>query len=102
MNQLSGLPAAVAVVPLLMGVAVIALGVLRAPRRRSGAAALAASIGLGLEFFLAAGLLRLASLDDFSALGVVAAVIVVRKVLSTGIRYGLRAAGQSDVRALRA
>lgn len=102
MSGLSQLPAALAVVPLLMGVAVIAYGVLRAPLRRTGAATLGAGLALGLEFLLAAGLLRLASLDDFAALGIVAAVIVLRSLIGTGVRIGLRALGQSGTRRLRA
>ncbi len=95
--------ATLAVVPLLMGVAVIALGLLRGPAAaRAGPAELAASLSLGLEFFLAAGLLRLPSLDSFHALGVVAAVVLLRKVISTSVRFTLRALGAARIRGLRA
>ena len=86
--------AALAVVPLLMGLLVIAVGVLRVPAAgRAGPAELAASLSLGLEFLLAGGLLRLASLDTFGALAVVAAVVLLRRLIGLGIAFGLRALG---------
>ncbi len=85
-----------------MGISVIALGLLRVPARRTGAAHLAASASLALEFFLPAGLLRLSSIGDFAALGIVAAIIFVRKLIAAGIRYALGALGQTGLRSLRA
>ncbi len=95
--------AALAVIPLLMGLVVIAVGVLRVPAaERAGVAELAASLSLGLEFLLAGGLLRLSSLDTFGALAVVAAVVLLRKLIGRGIGYGLRALGVARIRAIRA
>ncbi len=92
-----------AAVPFAMAVAVIAMGLLRLPGARHAAPAeLAASVSLAVDFFLAYGLLRLSALDDFGALGVVAAVVLVRKVINTGIGFALRALGvrrASDLRA---
>lgn len=102
MNRLFDLPATLAVVPVLMGVTVIAVGVLRSPAGRVGIAGLVASLGLGLEFFLAAGLLRLSSIEDFSGLGTVAAVVVMRRVISIGIRSGLRAVRAAGIQRIRA
>ena len=103
MSALSELPAALAVVPLCMGILVIAIGLLRVPASgRAGPAELAASLSLGLEFFLAGGLLRLSSIDDFAGLAVVAAIVLLRKLIGTGVRFALRALGAGGVRLLRA
>lgn len=89
--------------PLFMAVLVIAVGLLRVPAaRRTGPAELAASITLGLDFLLAAGLLRLSSIDDFTGLAGVAAIVLVRKLIGTGLLYGLRALGAATARLLRA
>jgi uncharacterized membrane protein len=50
-------------------------------------------IGIGLEFFLAAGLIRLASVDTFAMLGIVAAIIAVRRTVVLGLGYAARATG---------
>jgi uncharacterized membrane protein len=52
---------------------------------------LATYLGIGLEFFLAAGLIRLASVDTFQMLGLTAAIIVVRRTIVLGLGYAARA-----------
>lgn len=54
----------------------------RAPR------VLATVLPLTLEFLLAGGLLRLAAHPGLPALGVAAFVIVIRRVIGAGLRYG--------------
>jgi uncharacterized membrane protein len=94
---------AVAAVPFAIAVLVITIGLLRVvPSGRSGAAELQASIALGLEFLLAAGLIRLAALDSFQSLGMVAAIIVLRLVIGAGLRFAVRALGPADPSRLRA
>jgi hypothetical protein len=39
------------------------------------------------------GLIRLASAQDFETLAVIATIIVARRVIGLGVRYGARAAG---------
>jgi Protein of unknown function (DUF1622) len=53
---------------------------------------LATYLGVGLEFLLAAGLIRLASADTFPMLGLAAAIIVVRRTIVLGLGYATRAA----------
>jgi hypothetical protein len=48
-------------------------------------------LGIGLEFFLAAGLIRLASADTFAMLALAAAIIAVRRGIVLGLRYAARA-----------
>jgi hypothetical protein len=92
-----------AAVPFAMAVAVIAIGLLRlAPAGAAAPAQLAASLALGLEFLLAAGLLRLSAIDDFAALAAVGAIVLLRRVISTGIGFALRALGATRFRRLRA
>jgi uncharacterized membrane protein len=82
-----------AAVPLAIGAAIIILGALFSPfEGRRVASVLADHITLGLEFLLAAGLIRLASVQSFEMLGVVAAIIVTRRVIVIGLRLGVRAA----------
>ena len=50
-----------------------------------------AGLPLLLEFLLAAGLLRLAVLNTWAAIATVAAIVVVRKVSTLGIRVAVRA-----------
>lgn len=82
----------IAAVPVAMGVLAIMVGVVRAARfpRRAGPE-FAAGIGLGLEFLLAAGLLRLAATDDLRTLAMVASIVVLRRLAGTGIKIGARA-----------
>jgi uncharacterized membrane protein len=54
---------------------------------------LATYMGIGLEFFLAAGLIRLASVDTFAMLGIIGAIIAVRRTIVLGLGYAARAAG---------
>jgi uncharacterized membrane protein len=85
---------ALATLPFAVAGFLIVFGVLRSllAGARAGAALLP-YLTLGLEFFLAAGLIRLAGAQDFATLGVVAAIIAARRLISFGIRYGARAAG---------
>lgn len=86
----------VSAVAFAIAVLVITVGLARVvPSGPRGPGELAASLALGLEFFLAAGLLRLAAIDSFEALGAVAAIVLVRKVISRGIGLSLRAIGTS-------
>lgn len=80
-------------VPALIAATVIAAGVLHAAAGRPHAAAgrFAVALALALEFLLAAGLLRLSTLD-LPALGIVAAVIVVRQILARGVQSARSAA----------
>jgi uncharacterized membrane protein len=54
---------------------------------------LATYLGIGLEFFLAAGLVRLTSVDTFQMLGLAAAIIVARRTIVLGLSYAARATG---------
>ena len=54
---------------------------------------LATYLGIGLEFLLAAGLVRLASVDTFKMLGLTAAIILVRRTIVLGLGYAARASG---------
>lgn len=93
----------VAAVPFAIAVLVIVVGVVRVlSSGRAGPSELAAAVALGLEFLLAAGLVRLAAIDDFAALGMVALVIVVRKVVGVGIRSAVRALGSGPPGEIRA
>jgi hypothetical protein len=53
----------------------------------------ATQLGIGLEFLLAAGLIRLAAVDTFAMLGITAAIIAVRRAIVLGLGYAARAAG---------
>ncbi|MGZ5313534.1 MAG: DUF1622 domain-containing protein [Solirubrobacterales bacterium] len=89
----SDLTSAAAAVPLAIAAAIIVLGALLSPLAgRHLASELADHITLGLEFLLAAGLIRLASVQSFEMLGLVAAIIAARRVIVLGIRFGARAA----------
>jgi uncharacterized membrane protein len=84
----------VAAVPLAIGAAIIILGACLAIfSGRHAGSAFANHITLGLEFLLAAGLLRLASADQLEMLGLVAAIIVARRIIVIGVRFGVRATG---------
>ena len=84
------LPSAVVAWPALLvtaaAVVVVAVGVISAPASGSPGKAFARGAGLALEFLLAAGLIRLASLDSLLSLASVAAIIAVRQVIGRGIR----------------
>jgi uncharacterized membrane protein len=89
----SELTSTAAAVPLAIAAAIIVLGALLSPLAgRHTASQLADHITLGLEFLLAAGLIRLASVQSFEMLGIVAAIIVTRRVILIGLRLGARAA----------
>jgi uncharacterized membrane protein len=81
-----------AAVPFAIGAAIIVVGaVLALFSGRHAGLAFANHLTLGLEFLLAAGLLRLASADQLEMLGLVAAVIVTRRIIVVGLRYSTRA-----------
>jgi hypothetical protein len=54
---------------------------------------MATYMGIGLEFLLAAGLIRLASVETFEMLGLAAAIIIVRRTIVLGLGYAARATG---------
>jgi hypothetical protein len=54
---------------------------------------LATYLGIGIEFLLAAGLIRLASVETFAMLGLAAAIIAVRRAIVLGLGYAARATG---------
>ena len=94
---------AAAAVPFGMAVVVVIVGLVRAPAaRRAAPAELVASLGLALEFLLAAGLLRLAVVETFLQLAAVAAIVALRRVLTLGLRYGLRGLDADRFTRLRA
>ena len=68
-----------------------ALGSSRAGRHAG--VLLATYLGIGLEFFLAAGLVRLASADTFAMLALAAGIIAVRRTIALGLRVAARATG---------
>lgn len=83
---------AAAAVPTAMALAVVVVGLGRAlvaPRHAAGT--LADALALALELFLAAGLIRLAALQDLSSLGIAAFIVLLRRVMSFGVRYAVRA-----------
>jgi len=91
-DEVDALARALASIPVAGAVLVLTAGLLRAVAAGRGAPAqITASVGLGLEFLLAAGLLRLSAVDDLEALGAVASIIVLRKVITAGLRFGARA-----------
>jgi uncharacterized membrane protein len=78
-------------IPYAIGALIIVLGILAAPRRRLHTArAFSTFLGLGLDFLLAAGLIRLAQQNTFVMLGIAAAIIVVRRIVLVGLGYGAR------------
>jgi uncharacterized membrane protein len=92
-----------ATVPFAIAVVVITVGVVRsAGAGRAAPAELAAALGLGLEFLLAAGLLRLSAIDDPLGLAAVAAIVLLRRLITTGIRFAVRALGAARVSGSRA
>ena len=54
---------------------------------------LATYLGVGLEFLLAAGLIRLASAETFAMLALASAIIAIRRTIVFGLRQAARAAG---------
>jgi hypothetical protein len=83
-----------AALPIAIGAAVIAIGVLTSLRYGlHGAPLLTLRLSLGVEFFLAAGVIRLTSANTFEMLGLAAAIILARRVIRLGLRYGAQATG---------
>jgi len=92
-----------AAVPFALAVVVIAAGVVRSVLAwRSAPRQLAAALSRGLELLLAAGLIRLAAIDDFADIGLVAAIIALRQLISRGIGFAVRALGTEAPGQLRA
>jgi hypothetical protein len=86
-----------AAIPFAIAALIIVFGVLVSLRYGFGAASVfTAQLGLGLEFFLAAGLIRLASANTFEMLGLAAAIIFARRVILRGVRYGVQATRYSE------
>jgi uncharacterized membrane protein len=85
---------AVATAIVAFGALVIVAGSIASLRggRHSGRL-LATYLGVGLEFFLAAGLVRLAAVDTFEMLGLAGAIIVARRTIVLGLGYAARATG---------
>lgn len=85
LSAAASVPTAIALLVILVGLgrAVIAPG--------HAAGSLAQSFGLALEFLLAAGLLRLAALQDLRSLGLAAFIVLLRRVISAGVRFSVRA-----------
>ena len=82
---------AIATLPFAIAVLVIVVGLLRVvPSGRAAPAEFAAALTLGLEFFLAAGLIRLGAADSFAMLGLVALIVAVRKVIGAGVGASVR------------
>jgi uncharacterized membrane protein len=103
MRAVDDLLTAAADVPFALAIVVAAVGLARVPASgRGGPAELAAALALALEFLLAAGLLRLSAIDDFTALGAVAAIVLLRKLIATGLRLALRALGSARPQRIRA
>jgi L-asparagine transporter-like permease len=81
-----------AVIPLVIGAVIIVIGVLLAPRYGLHTArAFAHFLSLGLEFLLAAGLIRLLGYYTFEMIGIAAAIILARRIVLLGLGYGVRA-----------
>lgn len=74
------------------GVAIFAGSFAALRAGRHAGVLLATYIGVGLEFLLAAGLIRLAQADTFAMLGLAAGIIAVRRMVSFGLGYAARVA----------
>jgi Protein of unknown function (DUF1622) len=82
------------VIPFAIGAVIIVVGVLSAPRYGLHTArAFSSFLGLGLDFLLAAGLIRLAQQNTFAMLGIAAAIIATRRIVLIGLGFGARAEG---------
>lgn len=98
-----GLISDLAAIPFGMAVVIIAVGLVRVPASgRAAPAELVASLGLALEYLLGAGLLRLSAAHELKPHAVVAAIVALRRVLTRGLGYGLRALDSDKAVALRA
>lgn len=75
-----------------LGVLVFVTGAMRAVASPSVVAErFAGTLALALEFFLAAGLLHLGNAETFRALAVVAAIVLLRRLLTLGVRLAVGA-----------
>jgi hypothetical protein len=88
----SDLTHALAAVPFAIGATIILIGAFFAFfYGRRAAFFFADHLTLGLEFLLAAGLLRLASANQLEMLAIAGAIIVTRRLVIIGLRYSVRA-----------
>jgi hypothetical protein len=88
------LTSAVATAIVAFAAAVIFVGSLSSLRAGPHAGRLLATyLGIGIEFLLAAGLIRLASVETFAMLGLAAAIIAVRRTIVLGLGYAAKATG---------
>jgi hypothetical protein len=93
-NLSPDLTSAVATAIVALAAAIIFVGALSSLRAGPHAGRLLATyLGIGLEFLLAAGLVRLASLETFAMLGLAAAIIAVRRTIVLGLGYAAKATG---------
>jgi len=84
----------VAAIPQALGLLVIMAGIGHAAvadGRRHRFVRLSTAIGLGLEFFLAAGLIRLSTTRTFEALTVIVIIIGLRRLINFGLREAEKA-----------
>jgi hypothetical protein len=81
-------------IPFAIGVTIVVAGVLVSARHglHSGTA-FSQFLGLGLDFLLAAGLVRLAATSSWAMIGITASIIVTRRIVLIGLGYGARAEG---------
>ena len=78
-----------------IGSLIIVAGALVSLRAGRGAGLLLANyLSVGVEFFLAGGLVRLAGDQTFATLGLAAVIIVLRRMISFGIKLAARATAQ--------
>jgi hypothetical protein len=79
------------VATVLVGAAVVAgLATLAGTRRP------VLALGVLLELLLAAGLLRLAAVDDWTGIATAVAIVVIRRFVSAAYRRGARAVAASQ------
>ncbi len=75
-----------------IGSLIIVAGALLSLRAGRWAGLLLANyLSVGVEFFLAGGLVRLAGDQTFAALGLAAVIIILRRMISFGIQLAARA-----------
>ena len=87
-------------IPFAIGVVVIMAGVLRSALAAEHRVSrmmihLSSYVAVGLEFFLAAGLIRLSSVQTVRGFVIVAAIIALRRVITYGLRLAERSQAQA-------
>ena len=68
------------------GTVILVVGLVAALGSRTPMIAVARPARLALEFFLAAGLIRLAAVDSLRGLMTVAAIVAIRQIIGRGVR----------------